>query len=292
MQNHNNMLRNMKRIMINRIQKILLYIFNIILGLIIIFYTIYRRILLVRLPKDLYFIGDNGINVGLALLVLVSIFISSFMFYKNISILLGKKTTESFFSNKLSKIMEVISRALQEMYGIIGSLFKDPYNKISFITQKFYKYFQNISETLFLFILYGIRFIILICFLIDVFIYFQLSLMYYSLYLLCLSLWIKILFYIMKDFSGNLEEAESMLNIINRGVNPITHVPRTSYSLKKEYQNLDLEYYVGQYILCSKITGYLDMYNRYDILFSPYINSIFYFSYLIGWLYIFLINIL
>lgn len=98
----------------------------------------------------------------------------------------------------------------------------------------------------------------------------------------------------LKDFAGNLEEAKSFLIIEDQGINQETGLPRTTYSFKEEIRSLglDLEYYVGQFILCSKITGYLNIYDRYSKFFSPYFNLIIYSLYFLGWLYVLCINFL
>lgn len=274
----------------NIISKYLFLIFNLTLGFSLIIYTIYIRVFIIRLPKGLYIITNNQINIGLLLLIIISFFITLFIIYANFIILSNKITKESYFSEYILKITEIIENALYECYIFIGSRFNDPYNKISYLVQKFYKYFQNTSETFFLFLLYIIRIIILISFLIDVFLYFRLDLMYKSLYLLCISLLIKILFFMLKDFSGNLEEAQSYLIIEEQSINPDNNLPLTSYSLKKEFKDLDLAYHVGQFILCSKITGYLKIYDRYAKFFTPYFNIIIYSFYLLGWLYIIIVN--
>ena len=96
----------------------------------------------------------------------------------------------------------------------------------------------------------------------------------------------------LKDFAGNLEEAKSLLIIEEKGINDENNLPRTSFSLKEEFKDLDLEYHVGQYILCSKISGYLEMYDRYSAFFTPYFNIVIYLSYLTGWCYVLFINCL
>lgn len=265
-------------------------LFYIFLGLLIIFYTIYRRILVIRLPKELYFCQNDVINYNLIILVLVSILICSYLLYKNILILLKINIPETFLSTLSLKINTIVENSLFEVYNFCGKIFVDPYDKITFISQKFYKYFKNISELLFLSMLTIIKLIIVICFIIDVFVYFRLEYMYKSLYLLCLSLIIKLLFYILNDFANNLQNAQNVLVIEYTGINLTNKLPIFSYSLKKEFNTLDLKYHVEQYILCSKLSGYLDNYNRYKTFFTPYINIIIYVLYLVGWLSVIFVN--
>ena len=89
-----------------------------------------------------------------------------------------------------------------------------------------------------------------------------------------------------KDFSENLEQAKSILIIEPQGLDIKTGLPLTVYRLKQEYHDLDLIYHVEQYILCSKVSGYLEYYEQYKAYFTPYFNSIIYLLYMIGWSYV------
>lgn len=102
---------------------------------------------------------------------------------------------------------------------------------------------------------------------------------------------IKTVFFILRDFANNLEDAESYLIIENKGVDFSTQLPITEFSLKNQYKKLNLDYYIKQYILCSKLTGYLNMYDFYSKKLTAYYNLILYTLYLIGWLYILFINV-
>ena len=272
--------------------KNIMYLFNIILGLLLVFDTIYKRLIITRLPKDLWLIQDGIFLKGLSIFVFLSIFISAYLCVNNLLFLCGKEHGEGFISRLSGKLNDVIDNALQEIYILVGNfLTKEPYDKVSFFSEMFYKYFHKTTEAFFLFILYFIRIIILLCFLIDVFIFFRLNYMYKSLYLLCFSMIIKIIFYMLKDFSGNLEETKSVLNINDKGMAPHTELPRTTFSLKEEYKDLDLVYHVGQFILCSKIKGYLEIYDRFTKLFNPYFNTFVYFLYFGGWFFVLFKNL-
>ena len=157
--------------MINSIVKKKLFIVNILLGLFIISYTIYRRILIIRLPKDLHLINNNTINYSLFSFLVISVIICSYILIKNIFVLLHKKESTGLFYQFSVKINNITENALKEVYSFLGNLLPDPYNKMSFLAQKFYKYFKDISEAFFLFTLYFIKLIILTCFLSDVFIF-------------------------------------------------------------------------------------------------------------------------
>lgn len=111
-------------------------------------------------------------------------------------------------------------------------------------------------------------------------------------YLLCISLFIKVIFYALRDFANNLEDAKSFLIIENIGEDLKTQQPITEFNLKPEYKKLNLDYYVKQYILCSKLTGYFQIYDQYLKLLTPYFNIIIYTLYLIGWSFIIYSNLL
>lgn len=271
--------------------KILLLLFNITLGLGLIVYTIYRRILVIRLPKDLYVVDFNSIKFGLISLILISIICCSIIIIRNSLQLLGQQeNTKSSFNRLSISLNMIIDNALFQIYNCTELFISDSYNKASCLLQKFYEIFSAHSETLFLFILYSIRLIIVVMFLLDVFVFFRLYYFYKSLYLLSISLVIRLVFFLIKDFITNLEEIHKRLKIEVIGNDEITQEPITTYSLQQEYANEDLEYYISQYILCSKLKGYLYIYEKYSDYFGPRINILIYSLYTIGWSYIIFIN--
>ena len=277
----------MKTSFLNKYKDNLFLMFYITLGSFIIFYTIYRRVILIRIPRNLFFINNHIIDYGKFIFISLSFLICLYIVYVNLSILKKKEFKEKYFSKIFSKLNNIIETALNETYGfIMNFLFSNPYDVLSFMAHHFYYYFKNISETLFLFILYFIKIIILIAFLIDVFVLFRLEYTYKALYLLCISLIIQLLFYMIKDFSGNLENLKAIFIIRSHGLNIETGLPKTSFMLKEEYSDLDLQYYVEQYILCSKVSGYLEYYEEYKAYFTPYFNTIIYLLYMIGWSYV------
>jgi hypothetical protein len=187
--------------------------------------------------------------------------------------------------------MKIIDDSIFEIYNLIINAIPDAYGKISLLCQKFYAIFKNTSETLFLFTLFFIRFLILISFLYDVFIFFRLEIMYKVISLLCISLIIRILFFLLRDFASNLENIQNDLDIVDKGIDAITGLPKIGYKFKSHVEKgLDLSYHVGQYILCSKLTGYLETYDRYSTFFTPYFSLLLYSLYLLGWLYVLYMN--
>ena len=264
---------------------------HIVAASFIILYTFYSRLLIIRLPKSLTIINESTINYYLLAFILISFFISCFLLITNIVNLFYHRNTNSFITILFSKINSFINNALFDFYNLLLKVVPHPYEKMSLIASKFYKIFHKKSESLFVFLLFTIRFIIVTAFLVDIFAFFKLDYMYKMLYLLCFSLLIKSFFYVLRDFSGNFEEIESYLIISEEGLDTQTNLPITIYKLKEEYKELDLQYYTSQYILTLKIKGYLEMYDKYTRFFMPYLNIVIYFLYTIGWFFVIIINL-
>lgn len=269
------------------INKHIIFFINILIGVLIVGFTFYRRFIVIRLPKSLFIFNDT-VNYFLLLTVITGF---SFCLYRLIITfynLLNKKETKVSFFTKLN---EIIENALFNLYSVVCNYIPDIYLKISSLAEKFYALFHKRGEYLLLFILYFIRIIILIVFLIDIFVFFKFDYFYKVLYFLCISLFIKLLLYILRDFASNLEDSESILIITPKGIDPETQLPITNFTLKEEYKKLDLDFYIKQYLLCSKLTGYFHNYDRYSKFFTPYLDVGISLLYLIGWSYILIVNI-
>lgn len=270
-------------------------IVNVILGIVIILYVLNRRFLTFRVPKELYLLENLNplvIRINVLIIVVIGLLSSLFILYHSIKVLLEKPTATHTLSSIINVISTIINNALFAVYHFIARYLPNGYNKISTLAYYFYEIFYKQSETLFLFIQYVIRIIILSCFLIDVVVYFKFYYMYKAFYLLSIILFIKVLIYILKDFATNLEEARSYLIITPMGIDPNTGLPLTNYALKPEHYDANLTYHIGQFILLHKMNGYLDMYDRYNNFFTPYVNVLLYSFYFMGWLYILVKNFL
>ena len=197
-----------------------------------------------------------------------------------------KKERKGLFTQIGHKFTETLDNALGSFYSFVSNRISEPYDIIMNLNKRFYYSFKDKSELLFLTIHVGIRTLILFSFLIDVFCFFRLNHMYKTLYLLVVSLLIKIIFYILRDFASNLELAESVLIIEDCGIDIETGLPLTNYKLKPQYSTLDLEYHVQQFILCSKVSGSLEIYDDYATRLNPIINIFISLLYLIRWSYI------
>lgn len=267
---------------INIINKQLL----VILGFSIFALTFYRRFIILRLPKSLYFLENFTIKYIFIVVVLMSIITSCLIIRTYIYILFNKPLPDNIFIKIGMKIHEMIENAISEAFGVIINAIPNSVDKISNFCQKFYNLFETRPETFFLFILYFIRIIILMSFLIDVFIHFRFNYMHKAFYLLTFSVLIKVLFYVLRNYASNTEQIESVLIIIDKGLDSSTNLPITTYEFNDEHkgQGYNLKYHVQQFILGNKLSGYLDNCDRYTAFFAPYINVLIYSSYLIEWL--------
>ena len=280
------MFKTMMTNMMTKITKNLSLIINLILGAILVSFVIYRRFLVVRLPRSLW-IWNDIVNYSLLIVIILGLIISLYQVVINAYHLIKK---DNIKSNLFAKLNQFIENALLTFYAFISNRIPNIYIKVSVLAENFYSVFYKYPEYLPLFASYIIRTIILAAFLFDIFVYFKFDYFYKALYLLCFSLFIKVFLYILRDFASNLEYAESLLIIKPLGIDLNTQLPITEYSLKEEYKKLDLDFYIKQYILCSKLSGYLKMYDHYSYAFSPYINLILYSIYAFGWSYILFVN--
>lgn len=270
--------------------KILNKFFYLLLGAFIIFYVIYVRLIVVRVPRDLYMV--EPIKYELIFLALSWILISVFIIIKNILILLNLNTNHNgFFQGLILKIQQIIDNALHEVLHLFSTFIDKSPEIIFSLAKHFYTLFGKINENLFLLISFIIRFIIVGAFLTDVFYFFELKYFYKSLILLCIPICISILFYLLKDFATNLEEAESFLLIKEEGFNANTKEPIFTFMPSQGNEDIDLQYHVDYFITCSKISGYLSVYDYLTYYYSSRINIFIYSMYLIGWSYIIFINL-
>ena len=259
----------------------------IVLGFFIISYVLYIRIILVRLPKELY-LFTPAINYKLIILMSSWIIFSIYMLMKSIKILLYKGTfTSSLISQMLLYIQRIMLNSLLEVYQIFMASLNNSYALVSKLAEYFYTTVGHIHEGLFVFISYFIRFLIVIVFLIDVFYFFKLNYFYKFLTLLSIALFIKVLFYILKDFASNLNEAASYLTLIPDHKNP----SNIQFKPSPGNEDIDLEYHIQQFKLCSKLIGYLEVYDFLTNYYNPRMNLIIYGLYFVGWSYILIFNL-
>lgn len=119
---------------------------------------------------------------------------SCFIIKTYIYIVFNKPLPNNIFTNIGMKVHQILENAIYEAFSIINNMIPNDVSKRYKLSQKFYDLFGTKPETFFLFILYFIRIIILISFLIDVFIYFRFDYMYKTFYLLTISMLIKYCF--------------------------------------------------------------------------------------------------
>lgn len=275
--------------MINTIKKFTLILF----GLIIIILTIYFRVLNIKLPKDLMLVSDGILHYNIMFIILFGFTISIVLLNFNINLMLDIKSKKNLFTKSFSKINIFMEDSLFEFYNFILQYIPNNIDKISFFGQKFYLYFKNKTEVFFLIILTIIRFFILFAFLIDVFIFFKLEYMYKALFLLIITLIVRVMFFILRDFANNALELEKTLIITQEGFDDKSQMPIMSYKFQAQYEeNNDLEYFVHQYILCNKLLGYFSNHDQIAYYIQPRLNSIIYLLYVIGWSFVFYKNLM
>ena len=269
-------------------------IFNIILGFMIIFYVIYIRFIVIRFPKELYIYDiTNNLKLRIVFIIFAGPSIATYQIVANFRVIFNIHVSfrNSFFEPIIEKLNKILEDSLFETYAFILSKIPDAYEKLSVYSQRFYKTFGNFSEILCLIVEYIIRSVILISFLIDVFIFFRLEFMYKSLDLLLIPLCIKVVFYILKDIASNLDTLKQDLIIIDKGIDLETNLPRTSYKFRDINETADLQYHIEQYILCFKLSGYLEYYHKYRQFCDPYFSLILCLLYFVGWCFIIGVNI-
>lgn len=265
-------------------------LFYLLLGLFIISYVFYARLIVVHLPRDLYFF--DPINYELIIINISWILISGFIIIQNTLILLKLNTHQSYFQNATLRMQEIIVKALNEVLHFISNFISNSDKMIFSLAKHFYALFGEVNEILFIVISFMFRFIVVGAFLIDVFYFFELNYFYKCLILLCIPICISIVFYLLKDFATNLDEAESFLLINEEGFNNITKEPIFSFTPSRGNEDINLQFHVDYFMICSKISGYLSVYNFLTYYYSSRVNIIIYTMYLIGWSYVSYINII
>src|SRR5579871_1865098 len=263
-----------------------------LIGISIVFSTIYFRLIRIRLPRELLMLQDNVIKYSIVFMVSVGFAINLYLLILNILTLYSYKPKENRFTHYVNQISETIRRSLFVIYNIIVTHASDSYDKLANLADKFYNYFSTTPETFFPFLKYFVRLLIVLAFLVDVFFFFKLNFFYKALYLLIINILIEILFYILIDFAKNVEDAANALIITPKGVNPDSGLPITNYERAPGYENINLQFYITQYILCNKLTGYLDYYQRYANFFNPRVAIVIHSLYLIGWIYVLYQNLI
>ena len=261
-------------------------------GIFLIIYIFYIRVILIRLPRDLHCYSDNHLNIKLLIIIIIGLIISLQLIIFNLFLLWHKILKENFISNTLTKAKNFIDKALFEVYLATTSHISNNYEKMSLISKKFYLIFGTVTEGLFVYIIYFIRFILVFIFIIDVFYFFELNYFYKSLIFLCIPLSINILIFMLNDFANNLNTAKSYLIIENLGIDKETNLPIIEYSPSFGNEDINLDYHIEQYLLCLKLKGYLDVYNIVIQYYSIRCNIIIYSLYFFCWLFIIYKNII
>ena len=268
-------------------------VFNIIIGLFIICYVFYMRVLKIRMPRDLNMFNPV-MQYGLILIACTWLLTSLYIIIKSILQIYNVNNNKGFLQEMISQLQDLIENALREVLNVIANLKKNSDEFIFSIAKRFYNFFGTRNEILLLLISYSIKTIIVFAFLFDVLFLFELKYFYKSLILLCIPISINILLYLLRDFTTNLKEAESFLSIKETSIDAVTGEPHYSFNIADEYlkDNLDLQYHIDYFIICSKLTGYLEVYDFLASYYNARFNIIIYGLYLSGWSYVLFINIM
>lgn len=260
-------------------------LFYILLGVVLTLYIIYIRLIVIRAPRDLI-LFNSTYNYKLIFIMSMGIIISLFLVYKNMRIILEKKESNNIINQLITTLNKTITNSFNELFNFILFTFvKEPYEVCSLFAKKFYALFSKITEGIFIYINILLKFIILIVFLIDVFYFFRLNYFYKALILLCISICISIVMFILDKVANNLPLIESYL-IKGETVDSVTKKVNLTFSASPGNENIDLDYTVEEYAICSKIRQYLDIYFSLNHYYLPRFNIIMHLLYLFGWLYI------
>lgn len=90
----------------------------------------------------------------------------------------------------------------------------------------------------------------------------------------------------------NLDDIKETLIIEACGYDTITLEPITKYKPSEGHEDIDLEYYIDQYILCNKLKGYLDMFDTYKNYLNPRFNIVIYSIYVFLWYFVLYCNVI
>lgn len=254
----------------------------LLLGFVIVTYIIYLRVFRERLPKDLY-VG-NPINLNLCLIVFIGFFMSLYIIYVNTTLLYKKTKKENLLQKFSSKIAQIIQEALEEVFNFIGQVIGEKsYTFLSSFAQNFHNIFFKYHAGILFIISYSVRCIIFIVFFCDIFIFFRFNYFYKSLILLIIPIIISIITFLLKNFASNLELMSSFLDTEEAEE---LGDPVTKFTPSLGNEDIDLSYHVEQFILCTKIQNYLDIYNDFKDYYTPRCNILLYSLYAIGWAFI------
>lgn len=234
----------------------------------------------------------DPVNYKLIFVMLGWIFASIFIIVqciKNIYNILPK--SQGFITKIVYKFHLIIQKSLVDVYIHIAQHINDFPERIAAFSKKFYDIFSKKSELYFIILSFGAKFIVVIILLIDIFVFFKLKYFFQSLILLSIPIIISVMIFILKDFAGNKEELESYLVIQENGFDEDSEQPRYIFLPAAGHEDIDLSYHVEQFINCSKIEGYLLVYDSLNTYYTPRLNLMLYTLYLFGWFYVLYMNL-
>lgn len=256
----------------------------------ILFYTIYCRVFVVRMPKDLYLF--NNFNHKTMFIIALGFFTSLLILYKSI-LIYTNTIKETKFTKLIARVHNFFEDIMKNTYSFCHQNNPKFYDNLVIFTDNFYKFFGYKHEGLLIVITNIIKCIILIAFLLDVFYFFKLKYFYFMLYFLIINMIINLIIFVLKDFAELLESIKSQL-IITTTIDK----EKDTYNIKMELNpensdnlELDLHATINEYKVCNRISGYLEAYDFYQKDYIPRFNILIYSSYLVGWSFIIIKNI-
>lgn len=268
-----------------------LYYIYLLTGFFVFFYIFYIRLIVIRLPKNLDFFVPTT-NWVFIFIVIIWIVICIFIIYKNLQ-LYFEKEKKSMFSDIITKMSIFLDKSIYESFNLLAGLHPEPYDLIAKFAKIFYKIMCKFPLEILIWISGFVRLLVVCLFLFDIFYFFKFNFFYKSLILLVLPLIIKIIIYILREFSTNLYEIRSYLDITEGGLQPGTNYPIYLYSFKEEFKHYDdLNYYKDNFIICRNITEFLQDYDLYNSFYNIRINLVIYTLYFCGWFFIVYKNLL
>lgn len=275
--------------MITRINNI----FKLLIGILVIIFVFWNRLLRERVTKS---ISEMANSWPQKLLIIALLLL--FLFQIKMAVdSLRKKQKESFYFKKLAnmsfiqKIMEYLDSPKYLMLTISKST---SFKCIIETPLSYCVVFVNVKMLFFCLVLLP-RFLVIVMFLIDIFIYGQFLLMYKALILLLIPFLTKLYFYIAEEFCHDyvfyiahhlvFEESENgMLN-----VKPNTESPNIPNALALEIIREKFNVLVNHWEIYTNILNYIKTYKSNTEILLAGTNFIINVTYFFSWLYILII---
>lgn len=276
--------------------KIITFSFCLI-GLSIVTLFFYLRFFRAKTSLNLLFVFFDmqgiHINYKVLLMSILFIFFSSMALFFNYKV--KNKVISSWkqgYTEILTTFLKLIQKSLESFEGYIFTYIPDAYIKIRILSMMYYKRFRYntyyINFTVLLFS-YGI---ISLIFLYEVFFLFTLKFFYLVLPLITLPLILAYLMRLIALVCDNLDTIENLLiikhNFLPDGQDHFIFYKNLNISLTNE----QFISYQREYLTIYPLRGFLSEYHDISKRTKPYFQCIMYGSYILGWGYVLLNNLI